>query len=81
MIANYVTKMERCRKKAGKEQHTLKKSLSKLDSEDIKNRVQTSVDSLDHGSRVKSQSQIQLLTIWYVWLKSADMMTSNTAQS
>lgn len=68
-------------KKAGIEQHTLKKSLSKLDSEDIKNRVQTSVDSLDHGSRVKSQSQIQLLTIWYVWLKSADMMTSNTAQS
>lgn len=39
------------------------------------------VDSLDHGSQVKSQSQIQLFTVRYVWLKSADMMTSDTAQS
>lgn len=37
------------------------------------------MDSLDHGSQVKSQ--IQLFTIWYVWLKSADMMTNDTAQS
>lgn len=68
-------------KKGEKEQQTLKKSLSKLDSEDIKRRVRSSVDSLDHGSQVKSQSQIQLFTIWYVWLKSADMMTNDTAQS
>lgn len=41
-----------------------KKSLSKLDSEDIKRRVRAFVDSADHGSQVKSQSRIQLFTIW-----------------
>lgn len=58
-------------KKGGKEQQTLKKSLSKLGSEDIKRRVRSSVDSLDHGSQVKSQSQIQLFTGMYglkVWI-------------